>query len=197
MSEETIILFGPKNSKALNRIYPELVNEPVFKELPADEMLFVWYYGNLSSPIDPEQDDKLRATAAAAIAFKKSPDKMKKFSSMIFPESIKLAVKKMGTYSPEARAAGKRIAQNNLNNLMKMSNVKLSDFDIEKRDAQGNISVETDWSGRNQYISGIAKTTETIKELIKQVEEGFGVEVSDGTPFNGKKGIDVFHSIKE
>lgn len=191
MSNEQIILFGPKEGKSLKRLYPEIAEEPVFKGLPDEDILFVWYYKNPSSPIDPELADNLRAQAAAARAFPSNPDKRKKFSALSFDDKIKLANERMSKYKPEARAMANRIVQNNFNNLLKMSSASVDSFKAKTEKGEEVI----DWDAWNKYTTSVARTSEILPTLLKQVEEGFGVDVvKTETPgaFGGKKAINVF-----
>lgn len=190
MDNDFNILFGPKDGKSLLRMYPELAKEPCFKDLPADELNFVWYYANPSSSIDPEEPDSVRANMSAGIVFKKNSDKIKKFSSMSFDEPVKKAIERMKKYSPDARAMAKRIAQTTLNNYMKLVEVKVSDFEFINKDGIKEI----DWSGRNQYVSSAAKINEVMPGLINQIEEGYGIETKgQDAAFKGNSAINVYH----
>lgn len=190
MDEDYIILWGPKSGKSLKRAYKELAEEPAFKDLPDDELLFVWYYAIPNGPIDSDESDTFRASLAAPIAFKKNPDKIKKFSALIFDEPVKKAIERMKKYSPLARAIAKRVAQDTINNYKKMVKVDLDSFNYI--DKEGNP--QTDWSGRNQYVMATAKINAEMPDLVKVIEDGYGVEEKDsGGTFKGKSAIDVFH----
>jgi hypothetical protein len=190
MDEDYIILWGPKSGKSLKRAYKELAEEPAFKDLPDDELHFVWLYAIKNGPIDSDESDTFRASCAAPIAFKKNPDKIKKFSSLIFDEPVKKAIERMKKYSPLARAIAKRVAQDTINNYKKMVKVDLDSFNYIDKD--GNA--QTDWSGRNQYVMATAKINAEMPDLVKVIEDGYGVEEKDnGGTFKGKSAIDVFH----
>jgi hypothetical protein len=183
--EQPNILFKPQAGK-LRQIYPELKANKKFEDIPNDEFLFVWYYACLSSPIDPELPDLLRAKTAAAEAIKDT-EKKRKFAAMEFPEKIKEAIEEMKKYNPDVRMVAKRIIQTTFNNLEKLTNVNTDSFTYE--DAEGKE--RTDWSGRKAYVDSVAKISETIPDLIKQMEHNFGVV--DNTEQGGKKAIDKFH----
>lgn len=192
INEEDIILFGPKDGKSLIRMYPELGNEPAFKDLRNDDLLFVWRYANASSDVDPELDEATRAGISATIAFKKNTEKIKKFSALKFDEDIKRAIDRMKKYSPLARAIAKRIAQSTLKNYLKLVEVNVDDF--KSRNKEGNT--EIDWSGRNHYVNSAAKINEVMSDLLEQIEGGYGVETkgsSEATMFGGKTPMNVFH----
>src|ERR1700748_130986 len=190
MDNDFVILFGPKENKSLLRMYPELGNESAFKDLRNDDLLFVWYYANASSPIDPDLSDSVRAGMSAEIAFKKNKDKIKKFSALSFDEDIKKAIERMRKYSPEARAIAKRIAQTTLNNYLKLVDINIDDFQSINKDG----IKETDWSGRNHYVNSAAKINEVMPDLLDQIEGGYGVETKGGTElamFGGKTPMSV------
>jgi hypothetical protein len=190
MDSEYIILWGPKSGKSLKRTYKELAEEPAFKDLPDDELHFTWLYACPNSPIDSDESDTFRASSSAPIAFKKNPDKIKKFSALLFDEPVKKAIERMKKYSPEARAIAKKVAQDTINNYKQMVKVDLDSFNYI--DKEGNH--QTDWSGRNQYVMATAKINAEMPDLVKIVEGGYGVEEKDsGGTFKGKSAIDEFH----
>ncbi len=43
LDEDKVLLFGPKSGKSLLRLYPELANDPVFKNLSQEDLNFAWY----------------------------------------------------------------------------------------------------------------------------------------------------------
>lgn len=193
MSEESekILLFGPKTNKSLLRQYPELANSKEFKDIGTDELLFAWYLGNQSSPIDPEWPEMVRFKTAAAHAIKEEK-KRQKYASGDIPESVKQAVEKMKLFSPEARMVAKRMIQTIFNNFQKLVDVNPSEFLVKEYDADNNITKEeTDWTGRKQYIDSCSTISKTLPALLDQIEKGFGIVEKEVA--TGKKAIDRFH----
>lgn len=194
MDEEKIILFGPKDGKSLIRLYPELAAQKEF-DLPSDDLLFVWYYSNQSSPIDPSLPEKTRAQMAAREAFKREYDKEKRqrFSELDFPEKIKTAISKMRKYMPEARAEAKRMLQTSFNKMQQMIDVDVEDFKYV--DEKGQIQVN--WTGRKQYFDMVHKMTETLPILLKQIEEGFGIDTIKPGHEKADNAISKYHRHKK
>lgn len=193
MEEAKEILFGPKNGKTLIRSYPELEAVPEFKKLGPAELLFVWYIANLSSPVDYGWNNSIRYTTAASLAFPNDPIKKEKYANQDLPEDVRVAMRKMEKYSPDARMVAKRMTQTMFHNLQKIVDVHLDQF--VKIDSEGNSSV--DWSGKKQYVDMCQKTSEMLPVLIKQLEEGFGITENKKGEDLGKKAIDKFHAEKK
>lgn len=193
MSEESekIILFGPKTNKSLLRQYPELANVPEFKAIAGEEVLFAWYFGNQSSPVDPDWSETIRFKTAASYAIKEEK-KRQKYATGDIPENVKKAIEKMRAYSPEARMVAKRMIQTIFNNFQKLVDVNPAEFIVKEYDAQNNITKEeTDWTGRKQYIDSCSTISKTLPALLDQIEKGFGIVEKEAVV--GKKPIDRFH----
>jgi hypothetical protein len=186
------ILFGPQSGGILKKTYPELAENKKFKSLLSDEMLFVWYYANQSSPIDPELPDAIRSRTAASRCIK-DPDKKERFINMDFPEAVKEAIEEMKKYSPETRAVAKRIIQASFANLQRLAAVNIDDFNYV--DANGEERV--DHAARKQYSDTVAKISETLPSLISQMEHGFGITDTKTGKENTERAIDKFHQHKK
>ena len=191
--EENIILFGPSNGKSLKKMYPEIASEPLFKELNNEEVLFAWYVGCKSSPIDQSISDSEKYKQAAAISFKTDREKMARFSVMDVTENVKLAIEKMETYSPKAREIATQALQNHFKNIIKLSEIDIIS-DTEYKDKEGNSSI--DWTARKQYSDIVKTHSEILPNLIKQVEEGFGIEKTKKEE-TGTRAIDKYHNSKK
>jgi hypothetical protein len=192
--ENQQILFKPKEGK-IRQLYPEINENKKFKDLTGEEVLFVWYYANASSPIDPELPDKTRAVSAASESVK-DKDKRQQFSNLQFPEKVKEAIEEMKKFNPDVRLVAKRIIQNSFNTLEKMSKTNIEDFQHEAVDEEGNTIVKIDWSGRKQFVDTVAKIVDTMPTLISQMEQGFGMVDSKGND-TYEKLIDKYHSRKD
>ena len=192
--ENLQILFKPKEGK-LKQIYPELNENKKFKDLSADELLFVWYFACQSSPIDPSIPDSIRANAAAMESVK-DKDKRAHFAQMSFPEKIKEAIEEMSKYNADVRMVAKRIIQNSFNTLEAMSKTSVEEFEYEEVDQKGAVIKKIDWSGRKQYVDSVSKIADTLPTLIAQMEQGFGIVDTKGNDA-GEKLIDKYHSRKD
>lgn len=189
--EDTILLFGPKNGKSLKKSYPEIAAQKEFKDLTNEDLLFSWYVGNPSSPIDPNLDIMFRNSSAAAICFTKDSAKKLNYSKGEYPDEVKIAIEKMSKYSPEVRMASKRMIQAMFQSFQKMVSARPEEFVIIDKD--GNKI--PDWTAKKQYIDSCTKISEALPGLIKQIEEGFGIEEKKNTS-EGTKAIDKFHQDK-
>lgn len=193
--EDSIILFGPKNGKSLLRAHPELSENPVFKSLPGDELLFAWYIGIPNSPIDNEWTEKVRFTHAAHKCFSKNKEKQEQFSSGLIPDEVKAAIEAFKKFNPEARNEALKMTQTIFNKYKQMVDVDVK-ADFVETDKDGNTSIN--FTARKQYIDSMAKIREELPLLIKQIEEGYGVTENKKIEEKklGIKPIDKYHQNK-
>ncbi len=195
MAEEQT-LFGPTNEKDLKRQYPELKEVVEFKDLTTGELLFVWWYSNATSPLvkDDNLTEKQRSMRAYEESFKSHPNESRKtaYYSLNFPDKIRLAVDRMIKFEPTVRIRSKSISETILSNFEKMAKVNMTDFEEIGEDGSKKIN----WTGRNNYVTSAKTILQTLPDLIRQVEEGFGVKDRKGTDTNGEKAIDRFHATK-
>ena len=177
------ILFGPISGKSLKREYPELAANKMFDSLSADELLFAWYMGNKSSPIDVAWPDSMRAKQAAWQCFPKGNTKRNQYASMDIPVSVKEAIEEMRKYSPEARLMALKMYQEMFHKLQTTIKTDVTELDLtEKR----------------QYVEMCAKASDTIPIILKYIEDGFGVkETKKKSEESGSKPIDEFHQQKK
>lgn len=203
-NEDQPLLYGPVTGKSLLRSYPELVDEPKFKAIAGDELLFAWYVGCKSSPIDPDWSDNVRYRTAASKAFTRvdSKDKREKYGAGEIPDEVKQAIEKWRSMSPDARLMAKRMVQTIFHNFQKLLDVNLeTDFSIVKTIGKGEDKtevIEVDWTAKKQYIDSAAKISDTLQSLVDQLEKGFGItEVKKGEEKIGSKPIDKFHQSKK
>jgi len=191
---DEIILFGPRTGKSLKKLYPELQDESEFKNLTDKELLFAWYVGNPSSPIDPENTDTVRYSTAASIVFRDDPVRRSQYASFEIHENVKEGIKKMETYSPNARWIAKRGVQTIMKNYLKLIDVDVEN-DFKYTDKEGNV--QTDYTARSQYVQSTKTIAEAFPMLIKQVEEGFGVTENKKGEETVVKAIDKYHQQKK
>lgn len=200
--EDRILLYGPKTGKSLLRLYPELKDEKVFKDLSLEDLNFVWYVGNPTSPIDSDVDTETKYRMAASVCIKTSEDKKKRYASGNLPDEIKSAINKMETYSPDARMMAKKMTQQAFHNFQKLLNVDVEkDFLVTRKIGKGeNVEeiTEMDWTGRKSYVDSATKIIAELPELVKKMEEGYGLT---GTESKGKTeqrqtAIQRFHNTK-
>lgn len=193
---DNMVLFGPMNEKDLKRQYPELNDVAEFKKLTTGELLFVWWYSNQTSPLVKDENlaEKQRAMGAYDKAFKSHANEQRKidYYSLNFPDYIRLAIDRMKKFEPSIRIRSRMISETILENFEKMSKVNMDDF--VETDENGAKTIN--WTGRNNYVTSAKTILNTLPDLIRQVEEGFGVKDKKGNDTNGEKAIDRFHATK-
>jgi len=191
-----VTLYESKNGKSLPEQYPDLYDIPQFKKLSKTELLLTWNYGNPTSPfIDLDHLERVEATFKAVYKTEQPEieENYLKWIEKDFPQHIKDAIERWGTMKPEFRHRSKKMIENMILNLEKM--VSVNDNDFKKFDEEGNEIKGVDWSARNQYANFCRTTSDIIPNLIKQLEQGFGITEKERKP--GEKAIDKYHKIKD
>lgn len=206
MSEEGIqiqpVLYGPQSGKSLLKTYPSLSDEPLLKNLSKDEIYFAWLIGIKGSPISENLTDEIRYATAAHQVFGNYRDQDKRkmygrFSTL--PEEIKAAIGVFQKFNPDLRLKAKAMQQMAFENYEKLVGVDVDTaFKIKKKvknpetDQMETIE-EEDYSARKQYIDSTATIIKALPEMVKQMEEGFGITEKTSEKTTGKRSIDNFH----
>lgn len=177
---EPIVLFGPRNGKSLIRLYPELNKDEHFKTMSADDLHFAWLMGIKGSPVSDDMPDNIRSRTAAAKAYEKNPEKKLNYgTNQDYTDEIKVAIKKFQAMSPDARLIAKQMTQKTFQKFQQLLDVDVeNDFKITKTVGRGEDKeeiTEMDWTGRKQYADSAIKIIESLPELIKKIEEGYGI----------------------
>ncbi|HHT9135807.1 MAG TPA: hypothetical protein ACFYEK_01040 [Candidatus Wunengus sp. YC60] len=202
--EITPAIFAPKNGVVLKRDHPELKENKKFKDLSNEEITWVWHYACKSSHLDDEQEKGLtmaeRAKKAADLSFKTNTPASKeakiKFAKLDVPERIKEAIDEMRKYNPTARDIASKIIETSFINLYNMIAVNAEDFIEVEVDEHGNERKRINFTARKQYVETVAKTSETLPELLKQLESNFGVERKENDKSTDRL-IDEYHNRKK
>lgn len=200
--EDKILLYGPRSGKSLLRLYPELAQDIIFKELSAEDLNFSWYVGNVTSPIDEDLEDFIKYRMASGVCIKSNDAKRKQYASGDIPDGVKRAIEKMKTYSPNARMMAKKMAQETFYKFQELLKVDVEkDFKKITTTGKGENKeeiVEMDWTGRKQYVDSASKIIEALPDLVKKIEEGFGVTGTDKKDReNGTNAIERYHNSKK
>lgn len=193
------ILYGPQTGKSLLRLYPELSKEEEFKNLSASDLLFSWYMGIKGSPISEDMTPDIRRRTAASKVYRNDDDKRRVYGvDGNLTDEIKIAIKKFEMMSPDARLIAKHMTQKTFEKFQQLLDVDVDkDFLITKKIGKGDDAeeiTEIDWSGRKSYVDSATKIIESLPELIKKIEEGYGI-TEQGTSAEGlgNKTIDKYH----
>lgn len=198
---QPIILFGPRNGKSLLRLYPELNKDEHFKSMTADDLHFSWLMGIKGSPVSEELDDGLRSKAAAAKAYTNKPDKRQTYgTNRDYTDEIKVAIKKFQAMSPDARLIAKQMTQKTFEKFQKLLDVNIEeDFKITRVVGRGEDRqevTEMDWTGRKQYVDSATKIIESLPDLLKKIEEGYGItEKGKGDEEIAGRTINKYHQL--
>lgn len=168
-------IFAPKSKNALIQEYPELSKYDEFKILKPGEMLFVWFYSCLASPIINIENDQERATKAYDLSHKGNVNQAErhKYVSGKFPEVINLAITKMRSFNLQARVRAKNMVDKIFSNYETMINIDPADDDHFKN-AQG----EVDWAKKKAFIDAQGSIVSKLEELVKLTEHSFSVGAS-------------------
>lgn len=196
------ILFGPRNGKSLLRLYPTLRENTKFKTLANDDLLFAWYMGIPTSPVDHDWSEEIRRRSAATKCFPTNEEKRRKYAAYDIPEDVKVAIREFEKFSPEARYEAKLMTQQILHNYQKIINVNtetefLKITTIGKGDDKQEVQ-EVDWTAKKQYVDITATVSKALPELLNQLEEGFGIQETKKTEeAMGSRAIDKYHQTKK
>lgn len=200
MSEDTPILYGPRNGEALLRTYPELKEYPEFTELSREDLHFAWLMGIKGSPVSENIPADGRVRSASLIAFPSKVEKRNEYLKSI-PVEVRGAIKKFSEMSPDARLMAKKMTMMVFEKYQQLLNVDVEkDFLITKKVGRGDDAVEVtemDWTGRKAYADSSANIIKTLPDLVKKIEEGYGVveRKKDGDSQDSKS-IHKYHSQK-
>lgn len=157
-----MILFAPKGQKDLRDYHPELRNYPEFRNLKGVILRFVWNYCMLYT------DDRQRLDKSLASSGLKLKDvDYERYKKDDFPGDVKAAIVKMNSFDPGPRLIARKITERTF-----ISFQKIIEFDVENLKDENN---EVDWSKASQYVNTAQKINESMPELIKQLEAGFGM----------------------
>ena len=152
--------------------YPELARTSEFDPLNGTEMIFVWYFANLTSPhIDLPKDARV-IEALASSGYK--PGDKEKFLDLQFGEKLEYAINKMASFIPGARYFGWKATKNTYQNYLDILNKVPEDF-VKTVGAGKDATTETDY---NTYTTVTTRISSALPDLIARLEEGFGVSLS-------------------
>lgn len=164
------LIFAPKSIKDLRVQYPELMDYPEFKShvIKMHDVMFVWWYACLCSPIIEKPDDE-RMAEAVHISYPSSQQRSAKLMEFRdrMPENIKGAIKRMESFNTEARVDNYLQTRTVRENCKTMLSEDTSTMDSDQKDA---------WATR------APKLWKLLDETTKTLERGsFGVSLYEET----------------
>ena len=171
--ESQFSIFYPNSSRDLAMDYPELYENENFRKLNRAEKLFVWYWGCRASPFWDLEDVDERLDKCIHHSFGSTLDHVAKqrFMSGNFSEKIDKAIIFMNKFQLSPRVRASKLTEKILKNIEKLIDVEISEDSEEFKNKDG----EADWSKKKAYIDSCEKATKILPDLIRQVEEGYGV----------------------
>lgn len=194
---EKVYLFYPKSTRDLRFQYPELAKEKAFENLSPLEVLFCWYHSNPTSPYFnmKNETERIKISIEKSFGDKMADNIRTNYLSNKIPDRVRIGMKRMSEYVPDIRFEARQLAIQQLNHLKSMANVTDEDFYIV--DANGKKTI--DWNARKAYVSVSVDIQKALPDLIKQVEQGFGiVEINDPNEEEGDTTSELreFHKEK-
>lgn len=136
LMREGMVLFAPRSPHGLKVDYPELTSVPEFKELPANEMLFVWAMACRTSPLSSIEPATSRIQACVHFAFQPALRKrMTHVMTTAMPPRVRSAIQRMQAYNNEARISEYAIMQKVRNNIALIADRDLSAENDDARKA--------------------------------------------------------------
>jgi len=161
-SKDNTLLF-PLTDTDIRTEYPELGQAEEFKELSGNEMKFVWYYSNQTSPYIhlPYKERVLKCLEI--LKDELSGTQLEDYAKLDFPPTISAAIEHMSKYNPELRVKANNINETIFKNIKKIVSIDAEDI--------------PDMEEKKKYIAISMDVIRHMPELINQMEQGYGVRV--------------------
>jgi hypothetical protein len=170
-------LFVPVKNKDLRKTYPELAGVKEFDGLKTLDVKFCWYY---SVFYHDESDHKKRIAQSINQSYRDSIDEAyrKELLKGNFTDQMRKAIRKFDSFDIGSRIRAKFIAERQLDAFEKLSNTDVNNVGLVKvygEEGDEAIGEKRDWNQVNAFVSAMTKINESIPELLKNVEQSYGV----------------------
>lgn len=182
MTGKPVTIFEPGEKSQLDE-YPELAEVEEFRSLSREEMRFVWYFGNQTSPFFELDPMHVKISKCYDKAFDKNPKEAQKqkYLSQHFGTAIMAAIKRMRLYNPSLRARAEAIVHKAFqHNEDIINNFKAEEEIVELNEEglpTGKVTVKKLSPGAlKDYVDLMTKITANLSELVNTMETGFGVK---------------------
>ena len=153
-------IFGPLQSRSLRHQWPELKTVDALDALPDDDLLFVWWYANRTSPW-ADFDDVKRAKFSIGIAYRndevKMEARMKLWENLDFGHQISSAINAMMSFDPDHRI---QAYVDDMHMLKQLQSVMRKDV------SEADVSEFTEWS------KAVREARKLRDEIIARLEMG-------------------------
>jgi len=193
-------IFVPVVNRDLRKSYPELSRIDEFKSMRSLDIKFCWYYAIFFAD---EKSHKDRVKKAIDHSYRYEMDEVmaEQFIKRNFPEDIRAAIKKFESFDIGSRIRAKFTAERMLDGFEKLARTDVDNVGMVEIFATDNaegdpIGRKRDWNQVNAYVNSMVKINESLPDLVKRVEEGFGVTTKT-TETIGSNIRDDFQRINE
>lgn len=168
-----VVLFQPSDLD-LRLDYPELFEYSAFEELTPKEVLFVWYFGNRTSPyyLITDKKKKLDLCIKASFGYL-SDDDYYYYSNGKMPPQISIAIEQMQKFNPSYRLRAKM-------GIEKIFNI-VEDF-------IGSLSNITDVDEIKKASDVLLDIAGKMESVVKQLEQGYGIKTVSAKALKEEKG---------
>lgn len=183
MSEVEVTLFQPQG-KSLKVEYPELADVEEFDSLTSSELKFVWLYSNRTSPHYEDKNFVRKINKCVKDSFGRlDSETLKRYQSGSFPHKIKVAAKKMEQYNPTLRLQAKLGVEKIFNNLQKLIDVSEEELKV------------MELSSKKDYVALAIKVSESLPNIVSQLESGFGIDSGVAKKKSSDKGPSIMDRL--
>lgn len=153
-------LFGPMQARSLRHQWPELKTVDALDALPDDDLLFVWWYSNRTSPIE-DLEDQRRCKVSIGLAYRKDSTKvearLKQWENLDFGHSINNAIKAMMSFDPDHRI---QAFVDDMHMLRQLQSVMRKDV------SQADVAQFKEWAG------AVREARKLRDEIVARIELG-------------------------
>lgn len=161
-------LFEPiSHKRTLKTDYPELQDIDEFDQLDNKEMLLVWYFANVTSPLAKIKSVRNKAQAALDKVWpEQNPPKELKNELLtgMYGEKLRAAIERMGKFDPATRAKAKDMVERIFDNYSMITSVS--------RDEVAQMEDDE----KKAYVDISSKIVKDLPDIVMQVENGYGIK---------------------
>lgn len=144
----------------LKKLHPELATTQEFNGISPPQLKFAWYYAIRFAKA--QEDVRIEKSISLAFYEPLNADEAFKYKNGNFPEKVRKAIAKFGEYDLDIRVRARLISEIVLYNWEQLVDIDIDDAETDK----------------SQYVVMSKTIISNMPELIKQVENGFGVRES-------------------
>ena len=168
-----IALFDPRGipTSDYKQRYPELGRIDEYRPLSSNELVFVWWFANPTSPLMKkplsEEERAMEALHRSGLHKHLSEDKQHKYLAIRFPETVHAAVQRTLKFNLDIRQQANDLLIGIFENYKELRDKN------KFKDNEGNLDY-------GAYVTSSSKAAAALPGLVKQIEEGYGITYTDG-----------------